>query len=330
VFLFRKYFFIFCLYLFINTSARSQSDSLSHPDSISLSIGNALIDTAGFKSNDQVAVFNKKRFALVVSAEAALYAGSLVGLNELWYKDYPRSSFHFFDDNDEWLQMDKTGHFTTSYYVGRIGVGFMKWTGVSRKKAIWYGGMLGFLYQSTIEVMDAYSSEWGFSTGDLAANTAGSLLCIGQELAWNEQRIVLKYSFMQSPYAKYRPGLLGNDLQENVLKDYNGQTYWLSINPSSFMKKETRFPKWLNIALGYGAEGMTGGKSNPIYIDEAGHQVNFDRFRQYYLSFDVDLTRIKTKSKFLRTFFYTVGFLKIPAPALEFSKYGVSANWLGF
>ena len=274
--------------------------------------------------------FNKKRLAVVLSSEAALYAGSLVGLNELWYKDYPRSSFHFFDDNDEWMQMDKVGHMTTSYYVGRVGIGLLGWTGVARKKAIWYGGMLGSLYQTTIEVLDGYSAGWGFSVGDFAANTAGSLLCVGQQLGWNEQRIVLKYSFRQSAYAKYRPNLLGSTLQENLLKDYNGQTYWLSVNPAAFMAEDTRFPKWLNIAVGYGADGMTGGSSNPTYIDESGNQVTFERYRQFYLSLDVDLTRIKTRSKFLKTVFYAVGYLKIPAPALEFSRFGVQGNLLGF
>jgi hypothetical protein len=268
--------------------------------------------------------------AVVAGTEAALYGGSLIGLNALWYKDYPRSSFHSFNDNYEWLQMDKAGHMTTSYYIGRIGVGLNKWAGMERKKAIWFGGLLGSVYQSTIEILDGYSSEWGFSWGDFVANTAGSLLVVGQELAWNEQRVVLKYSFMQSEYSSYRPELLGSNLQENLLKDYNGQTYWLSVNPSSFMRGESKFPKWLNIAFGYGADGMTGGDFNPPYIDGGGNQVRFERCRQYYLSLDVDLTRIKTKSRLLKAVFYSVGFIKFPAPSLEFSEKGVKGHLLGF
>lgn len=285
-----------------------------------------------FSQTDSVpsTTFNKKRLALVVGTETALYASSLYGLNELWYKDYPRSSFHLFDDSKEWLQVDKVGHTVTSYYIGRVGIGLMKWSGVERKKAIWYGGMLGSLYQSTIEVLDGYSTEWGFSVTDLAANTVGSLMVVGQELAWDEQRIVLKYSFQQSVFSKYRPTILGSNFQENLLKDYNGQTYWLSANPSSFMGKESKFPKWLNIAIGYGAEGMTGGENNPLIFDANGNQLYFDRYRQFYLSLDVDLTRIKTRSRFLRTIFYSVGFIKIPAPALEFTKRGINANLLGF
>ena len=310
---------------FVRSNAQNDTIRVARPTSEFRVIGGT--EFCGYVNRSN---FNKKRFSLVAITEAALYGGSLVGLNELWYKDYPRSSMHSFDDNQEWLQLDKIGHVTTSYYVGRVGTQLYKWSGLNRKKAIWYGGMLGSVYQSTIEVLDGYSSQWGFSWGDFAANTAGSLLCIGQELAWDEQRIILKFSFMQSEYSKFRPNLLGKNLQENILKDYNGQTYWLSVNPASFMSDETRFPKWLNIAVGYGANGMTGGNFNPPYIDGNGFQIYHERYRQYYLSFDVDLTRIKTKSKFLNTVFYSIGYLKIPAPALEFSEKGVKGSLLGF
>jgi hypothetical protein len=274
--------------------------------------------------------FNKKRIAGVAVTEAVLYGGSLIGLNELWYKHYPRTSFHFFNDNKEWLQMDKIGHVTTAYYVGRIGIDFFKWGGMDRKKAIWLGGMLGSAYQSTIEILDGYSSEWGFSPGDFAANTSGSLLVIAQELLWDEQRMVLKYGFQKSRYARYRPNVLGSNLQENLLKDYNGQTYWLSVNPASFMHSSNCFPKWLNIAVGCGADGMIGGYENPALTDGNGNTIHFERYRQFYLSLDVDLTRIKTRSVFLKVLFTTIGFIKIPAPALEFNKYGIKGNWIGF
>lgn len=254
----------------------------------------------------------------------------MIGLNSLWYKDYPRSAFHFFNDDNEWLQMDKAGHMTTSYYVGRIGIGLMKWSGVERKKAIWYGGLLGLLFQTNIEILDGLSSQWGFSIGDETANTLGAALLIGQELAWDEQRIVLKYSYSQSQYAQYRPEELGTNLSQTWLKDYNGQTYWASVNIGSFLNKGSRFPKWLNIAFGYGADGMTGASSNPAFNSKGIAIPSFERYRQFYLSLDADLSKIKTRSKFLKGFFTAFGFIKIPAPTLEFDKKGISFNALYF
>jgi hypothetical protein len=190
--------------------------------------------------------------------------------------------------------------------------------------------MLGSAFLNTVEILDGFSSGWGFSIGDLSANTAGSLIVITQELAWNEQRIVLKYSFQQSEYAKYNSNLLGKNLQQKLVKDYNWQTYWLSVNLYSFMNHQTKFPKWLNLALGYGANGMVGARTNPAIIDASGNALYFDRYRQFYLSLDIDLTRIKTRSKILKTVFNTIGFIKFPAPALEFNKNGVKGLLLGF
>ncbi|MBI2269764.1 MAG: DUF2279 domain-containing protein [Bacteroidetes bacterium] len=284
---------------------------------------------AGAQQNDTSSFFapapqfNKIRFNTVIAVEAGLYAGTLAALGTLWYSNYPRSSFHFFNDNDEWLAMDKAGHVVTAYYIGRTGLNLMKWSGVERKKAIWYGGGVGSLYQSTLEILDGFSSQWGFSVGDLAANTLGSALLIGQELAWDEQRFSFKYSFHQTEYPQYRPNMLGNNFMEQSLKDYNGQTYWLSANVSSFLHKENKFPKWLNIAVGYSAEGMTGAMFNPPF-DSGGNLLPvFERYRKIYLSLDVDLTRIKTRSHFLKTVFNVIGFIKIPAPALEFSEKGM-------
>ncbi len=263
--------------------------------------------------------FDKKRTTLVVGTETTLAAGSLIALGQVWYKDYPHTSFHFFNDNGEWEQMDKAGHIVTAYTVGRYGIRLLEWSGVSRTKAVWFGGLTGFVYQGAIEMLDGYSSEWGFSGGDISANAIGCGFLIGQEFLWREQRISFKYSFRKSNYAAYRPELLGTKWHEQILKDYNGQTYWASVNIASFLKDETRFPKFINLAFGYGANGMTGGHENPTMTNAAGNTITLNRYRQYYLSLDIDLTKIPTHSHFLKTVFETFGFLKIPAPGIELS-----------
>ncbi len=255
------------------------------------------------------------RLKTVVIGEAVAYSGAMVGLYSLWYKDQSSSSFHLFNDNEEWLQVDKIGHSMTSYYVGIMGYEALKWSGVSNEKSIWIGGSLGNIFLTSVEVFDGYSKGWGFSWGDVIANTAGSALFIGQQLAWNEQRVLLKYSFHQTQYAAQRPNLLGDNLIQNSLKDYNGQTYWMSVNIASFLSESTGFPNWLNFAIGYGADGMLGGFNNDKFVD-------VNRIRQYYISMDVDLTRIKTKSKFANTVLGAFGFIKFPFPALEFNQNG--------
>lgn len=154
-----------------------------------------------------------------------------------------------------------------------------------------------------------------FSWGDIMANGAGTGLYIGQELLWDEQRIALKFSFHQTRYALQSPDKLGKNFTEQLLKDYNGQTYWLSANLHAFFK-QSEISKWLNIAFGYGAEGMLYGTKD---IDNQ-LLTNYDRYRQFYLSFDVNLDNIKTESHILKSIFSVFNVVKVPFPTLEFSK----------
>lgn len=269
-------------------------------------------DSSFFKKSDTLNI--KRRNAVVIS-KSVLSAGALLALNELWYKDFPRSSFHFINDNNDWKQMDKIGHFMTAYYLGKIGMDALDWAGVSKKNQLIYGATYGFAFLTAVEVLDGFSKQWGASPGDILANAAGSGLLIGQELLWNEQRITVKYSFNQTDFAKQRPETLGENYIQQTLKDYNGQTYWLSANIWSFYK-DSNFPKWLNIAFGYGAEGMLFG-SNTMQ-----NSMLQNPYRQFYLSLDIDLVKIPTSSKILKSVFSVINFIKIPAPTLELDTNG--------
>jgi hypothetical protein len=277
------------------------------------------VNLFGFAS-DSLSLFKKRKLALGISS-IALTSGSLIYLNQAWYQEYNTSKFHEFNDNDEWFQLDKCGHAFTTYQTGQLMMNAMDWAGYSKKSQLITGGLSGFAYMSVIEVMDGYSDGWGFSWGDMGANALGSGLAIAQKALWNEQRIQLKFSFYQSSYAKYRTDLLGASFGSQILKDYNGQIYWLSINPSTFMKKDTKFPKWLNVAFGYGANGMIGARNNDFLIQDSDGTIRtFNRYRQGYLSLDVDFTRIKTKSRFLKSVFTCINVIKIPFPNLEVSE----------
>lgn len=256
-----------------------------------------------------------------VITESLGYGLTMGGLYQLWYKEEGLGSFHFFNDNADWLQMDKAGHATTAYYVGYAGLETLKWTGLERKKALWYGGTLGFVFLTSVEGLDGFAKEWGFSWGDALANASGTGLLIAQDLIWQEQRVMLKFSYHHTDFATYVPNLLGSSWNERLLKDYNGQTYWLSANLASFVGESKAIPSWLNVAVGYGATGMTSGSASDIReVIVDGTLQRFARRRQAYLSLDVDLTRIKSKHQWVRTALGTFGFLKMPFPALEWRE----------
>ena len=285
--------------------------------------------------------FNKTRFTAVLASEVALYSGATVALYNYWYKDYPHSKFHLFDDEGEWLQHDKFGHFYTAYFETNLTTGFYNWTGMQDKNTYWVGAVSGSVLQLTIEVFDAFSEKWGFSIGDFAANSLGAAVSMGQNYLWDEQRIVFKYSAHFVDYSKEdllvqerADALFGATGPEKILKDYNGSTYWMSVNPSQFMKPETKFPKWLMISAGYGAQGMLGGYDNiwcpdgsisPEFCDPdmlIDYSDDIERYRQYYLSFDIDFSQIKTNSLMLHYVFNVLNLFKFPAPALEINGNG--------
>lgn len=247
----------------------------------------------------------------------------------LWYADHESTSFQFFDDSDEWLGMDKTGHAITAYQVSRYGNDILKWTGLSKDKSMWWSSGISLLFLTNVEVFDGFSKGWGFSWPDFGSNLAGAGLFLGQQQLWDEQWVMLKISYSESDLAQLRPAILGANSIERMLKDYNGQTAWLSISVGSFL--ETTFlPKWLCFSLGYGGQNMLGGSANPNFNEGGIALPTLDRYRQYYFSLDIDLSRIKTNSKALNTFLSAFSVLKFPAPALEFSQGKSTWHWLHF
>lgn len=277
--------------------------------------------------SDSLNGINKKRVWLVAGANIAFWTGTYIALNTTWYSNYPRSSFHFFNDNTEWEQMDKLGHIWTAYQLSRAGGALWKWTGLNDTKSAILGGLTGIAYQSIIEVQDGFSSQWGFSWGDMTANVIGASSYVFQQLGWKDQRIQIKLSYWPYDYSKAlvarRNDLFGTNPVERLLKDYNSQTYWLDFNLKSFLP-DSHLPPWLNLSAGYSADGMLGATNNK-WIDKNGVAQDYTtipRVRRWLLSADVDLTKIKTKSKFLKTIFFAVNVLKIPAPALELDSRG--------
>jgi len=256
---------------------------------------------------------NKKRLNTFIVGSTVVYSVTLVGLNELWYEDSPKQSFQFFNDNAEWKQVDKVGHFYSAYYLSYGTSRALRWCQVKPKKSDLVGALVGFGVMLPIEIMDGFSAAYGASAGDLIANAAGSAFFLGQSMLWKEQRIFPKFSFHQTDYAALRPSVLGDGMPSEIFKDYNGQTYWLSFDMDKFMK----FPRWLNLAAGYGAEGMVYARDEQNI--EAGYPAPY---RQYYLSIDFDLRAIKSRSKAINTLIFIASMIKLPAPTIEFSSKG--------
>lgn len=223
--------------------------------------------------------------------------------------------------------MDKLGHATSSFSLTQANTELYCLAGLNDRQALAWGSISPFIYMLSIELMDGFSKGWGFSWGDLGSNTAGILLYSSQKFRGHEPVFRLKYSFSQSNYASLNPDLLGRNFIQRSLKDYNGQTYWLSCNLKSLAFPNRRFPSWLNIAFGYSGEGMVRACADDQNIDFPG----IKRYSQWYISPDIDLSAIHTHHKWLNFILKSLNFIKIPAPGVRIDqKNGVRLKWLAF
>lgn len=256
---------------------------------------------------------------------AVYYGSSIYVLGKTWYRGREKVPFHWYNDNRGWLQVDKLGHAYGSYIYSYTGYYAMLHAGLSRKEALWYGATLGFVLQAPIEIMDGIHEGYGFSSGDMLANFMGSALVFGQELMFKEQVVRFKFSYRETGYARRANGYLGTTTLNRILKDYNGHTYWLSV-PVNYLTRKGNFPRWLSISAGYGAKGMLGEFENIREYNGVPFPETI-RYRQFLVSPDIEWTKIKTRSHFLKAAFTAMSFVKFPLPALEYNSKG---KWKGY
>jgi hypothetical protein len=91
-------------------------------------------------------------------------------------------------------------------------------------------------------------------------------------------------------------------------------------------------PPWLNIAVGMGANNLFAGYgyewqadkncSGPDCLRYRLDAQQYPRTRQFFLSLDIDYTRLGVKNRFLRSLLGAVNIFKFPAPALEITNRG--------
>jgi hypothetical protein len=245
--------------------------------------------------------------------------GSLVALNQVWYAPYATEKFHFFNDAGQWMQMDKMGHAFTGYLITNELNRVHYWA--AGKRQPWVGAVYAMSYLSTLELMDGFSSGWGFSGSDMLANGVGVGLAFSQDYFFKRQLILPKFSFSRSSYAAVRPEILGSTYAEQLLKDYNGQTYWVSLPIATFLNLPKRF-KWICISLGYGCDAKLVGSQNTWN--------GFNARRQVYLSLDIDCSSLAPRHPKLNKVLSHLNFIKIPLPSIEFSSDKTRFHWISF
>lgn len=251
-----------------------------------------------------------KRLAIVGGVTVFTYSYIYYYMKtQAWWKENP-IPFHFDAGRDKVYARghDKMGHlFLGAFVSDRMGA-LLEWSGIEKQRAALYGALWSSATQFLVEVKDGYAPTYGFSWRDA---TWGSMGCFYPYLK-------LKSKFLANTEVKfsYFPREYGPIIDPTVRKrtatwhdDYINQTYWFSVNIKNNIGalKETKFPDWLNMAVGVSLDQTTDGFG----------QGN----RQWYLGLDIDTKRLfKPKKLFWKTVVNSMATIKIPTPAIQFGK----------
>lgn len=259
---------------------------------------------------------HQNRLYLVVAQEALFLGGYHYLSHQLYYKEANSRSFHFKNDAKNYLYIDKASNAFASYQESYNVYYALRRAGLDEQKAFWYGGLSGLFFQTYMEVVDGFYEEYGFSSSDMLSNLFGTVLFMGQQKMLDEQPLKIKFSFSPS---KVSQSLVENGW-EALFKDFSAQTYWFSVNANKLFLKQ-KLPDWFNLAVGYSTSGVFNSPSGSLSgsLDET---LENERGGEYLFSFDVDFSKINTKSKFLKSFLRIVNFIKFPFPALYLNDNG--------
>lgn len=234
------------------------------------------------------------------------YAGVFWGLEVLqrnaWWKDQ-RGPFHIQDDWDYAVQADKLGHFFGGYFLSYLFSEALMTAGLSYHSAAVFGAAMGWIYQGYVELRDGYATSWGFSPSDFAFNTVGVGFFLFQHAIPAAQHLTPKWQYFPPTWIGERP----TDHPTAIVDDYNGTTIWLSVDLWKVLPVAMQgfWPKWLNLALGYGARNV--GRPENGYKPE----------RLILLSLDYNLLQLVPPPRsFLGWLWQTLNYVKLPSPAV--------------
>ncbi len=241
---------------------------------------------------------NKLIIVSGISAGAFIYAYGVQ--NNMWWKGEP-SHFHT-NWKQDWnyaLGSDKLGHFFFGNLVSTVYKNSFKWIGFRENESYLYAGLFTLSYQTFLEIRDGFSKEYGFSWGDFAANTLGSMYPYLQYNYPQLKNFNLKISYQ--PSSRFI-----NGSNAYIMDDYESTYHWLSIDLDNLLPKKWKkyFPGFINIAVGHSVTGLDN-------LGSAKHE--------FYIGLDWDLTAIKTKSKFIQAIIEILSKYHLPAPTVKIS-----------
>lgn len=299
----------------LNIPLENEQEFASKP--IFINSERPLIDGTSWKTNSDI---DYLRLSSMIGLMVTMNTIAYMYQRNVWYTEETTvfHSLEFMNDWNKYQQMDKFGHFSDAYFTGDLAGKIYRWSGFSGSTSVWLGALSGWLWMLEIEVSDAFMAEWGFSWGDLLANTAGSAFYILQQfnydalggihpkVSWHKSEAWKEMRYHKDPKAFF--------------EDYEGMTFWLTVNPHHYFPNSWKknYPAWLApLGLAFGVSA----KDIGIYP--------WGGYKEYFVGLDVDLRKLPIwgDSNIMKFIASEVNFLRLPMPTIRFSSQG---TWFGF
>ncbi|MDP1675836.1 MAG: DUF2279 domain-containing protein [Bacteroidota bacterium] len=243
-------------------------------------------------------------YGLVVYSASSLYVE---------YKWWWEGNYHpFKHENDGFwnnysVGVDKIGHFYTSYLYFHFTYDILQWATFDEETSLWLAIAFPAANALSIEIGDGFST-YAFSNSDLIANSLGIAYSVLQKKAPFFENFTFKWSY-------YPSGIIPFDGRFRITDDYDGHLYWLSFNVHNLLpvKLQEYYPRWLNVAVGYGGKNISGRPSwvGPSITSSGKPQ------RKWAVSFDYNLMEIPLDGGLWNPLKSLLNNFKFPAPGLK-------------
>ena len=223
-----------------------------------------------------------------------------------WWSGDESRGFHFENDFDYALNLDKLGHFAAGVAIGEFFYEGYRWAGTSEFQAYLFAGLSALATHIAIDVKDGFAPEWGFSIFDVLSGGLGGFLPMAERYVPAFKYIDLKWSYWINTNAYYNHE---HDASGGIFTDdYVNHTYWLSLKPYRLLPEAARkyYPSWLAIAVGLSID-------DSIFLEEPHPKPH----REVYIALDYDLEAFRPQSRMARTIIKALNYFKLTAPTIQ-------------
>lgn len=233
---------------------------------------------------------------------AVLGTGTVIHLyqQKAWWSNQ-RTSFHFQNDWEYALWIDKIGHAYGGMIIQHGLSSGLEAANLTSEESAWYGAIGALAFQTFIEIEDGFGPQWGFSPGDFTGNLIGSAYPVLQYYFPQLKNYMLKASYWPKDLNKTNPV---SGQQHIIVDDYHGQKFWLSLRMKNLLPKASAkyWPDFLMLAIGMGVKNLDG---------SGGGQ------RDFYVAFDIDTESIPLYGSFWQFLKNTLNFFHFPMPGIR-------------